>query len=508
MDIEDDGFSVSIIETNQLQDKTPQGIRLCLSEALSRGLVGALFIGNIPVAWYELGGKKFPTDMYYRDLNGYWKDDDGDGVYNEHEGDVSPEIWIGWLKPSALGIGEEARLLNNYFDRNHQYRHGLRVLPWWRTLAYIDDDGIGWTEEANVSLSEVSTDITIEADSTVTTAEDFKTRLKDTFGFQWLYLMAHGSFDYNVFEVNGKPTGGTVYSWEYRNIDPRILLYLFFTCSAARYTEQDYLAGSAVFTTNYGLLAIGCTDDMFSISFRRFFNMLSKGDFIGNALQEWLQEQPKELNPFIFYGLTIIGDPILRPCIKQDLKIHDISIAMIKLCFQGSKNEENLLITAKIENRGNFTEYFAFTIRSFSFTLTILPLSLEPREFTIVNYTVTKPYSVANVSSVKTMLTISVEGVQEEFNPGDNLKRINLENVAIVIPEPRYALHPLESLISFFLIVIVAVYFFFRLIVSENSFMFKKSRFKANSVNFRRKYTIFKISYEFNYTFASSSKIG
>ena len=481
-DVETEGFSASIIETDQLQDKTPQGVKSCLSEALSRGLVGALFIGNIPVAWYESNGKKFPTDMYYRDLNGCWRDIDGDGVYDEHDDNVAPEIWVGRLKPPTLRINEEAQLLNNYFNKNHQYRHGLRVLPWWRTLAYIDDDGIGWTEETNASLNEVSTDITLETDPNATTAQDFKTRLKDTFGYQWLYLMAHGSFDYNVFEVDGRPTGGTVYSWEYRDIDPRILLYLFFTCSAARYTEQDYLAGSAVFTTNYGLLAIGCTDDMFSVSFRRFFKALSEGDFIGNALQKWFQEQYTELNPLIFYGLTIIGDPTLRPYTKQDLKIHDISIVTINLCFQGSKNEERLLISVKIENKGNFTENFTFTIKSFSLTLASLPLSLEPKAFTTVNYTVTKPYSVINASSVKTMLIISAEGVQEEFNPSDNLKQLCLENVAIVKPESRYAPHTLESLIGFFLVVTMIAYFFFKLITSENILRFKKLHVKFDLI--------------------------
>ncbi len=50
-------------------------------------LVGALLIGNIPAAWFEIendfdkyGYTKFPIDLYYMDLDGDWIDSDNNGI--------------------------------------------------------------------------------------------------------------------------------------------------------------------------------------------------------------------------------------------------------------------------------------------------------------------------------------------------------------------------------------------------------------------------------------------
>jgi len=474
MDVTSEGFSVNIIETNQLPDKTPMGIKSYLREAISKGLTGVLFVGDIPEVWYEVNGKEFPTDRYYEDLDGLWRDLDNDGIYDEHNGDITPEIWVGRLKASTLS-GNEIQLLKNYFNKNHRYRNGSRILPWWRTLAYIDDDGVDWVEEVRISLSQVSTDITLVADPAITNAEDFRARLKDPCGYQWLYLMSHGSFDYHNFEIYDELEGGTIFSWEYQTIDPRILFYLFFTCFAARYVEQDYLAGSAVFADTYGLLAIGCTDSMFSVSFRKFFAALSEGDSIGTALQKWFQDQCMELNPLIFYGLTIIGDPTLKPYVRRELKFHDVSITNVDLRFQNhdSENEESLLITVDIENKGNFTESFNFMIKLYSFTLTSFQLSLTAKSRTTLNYRVTKPYKIVFLNSSKTMLNIIVDNILEEFNLADNIRQINLEGVAIVKPERCFSPRMLESIIVVFLIVLITAYIFFKLVISENIFMVK-----------------------------------
>lgn len=472
LDIEGEGYSVNIIETNNLVDKTPAGIKSYLRETLSRDLIGTLFVGNIPEVWYEVNDIRFPTDAYYADLDGSWRDLDGDGVYDEHSGDIMPEIWVGRLKPPRPG-SEGTRLLINYFNKNHLYRNGFRILPWWRTLIYIDDDGVEWADDAKASLSQVSTDVTLIIEPNVTTAEDFKTRLKDASGFQWLYLMAHGSYDYHTFEVDGKLFGGTVFSWEYPKIDPRILFYLFFTCSAARYTEKDYLAGAAVFADTYGLLAIGCTDIMLSVSFRTFFTALSEGNSIGVAFQKWFQDQGANLDPLISYGLTMIGDPTLKPYVKRELKVHDISITNVTLSFDHVQNEETLLISVELENRGNFTEFFNFTIGSYSFRLMSLQLLLEIKSRKTITYTVTKPYSVVFNNSSKTMLLLSVDGIPEEFDLSDNSRQVCIEGVAIVKSEAQFVPHALESLIFLFLIAITVVSILFKAITSESVFGLK-----------------------------------
>ncbi|MDH5596281.1 MAG: C25 family cysteine peptidase, partial [Candidatus Bathyarchaeota archaeon] len=121
VDVENSGFAVKIMETGQLFDETPEGIRSYLQENLPHKLDGCLLVGDIPGALFEVGAKEFPTDLYYMDLDGLWTDSDNDMIYDEHSGDVAPEIWVGRLKVPDVA-GDEASLLNDYFDKNHRYR--------------------------------------------------------------------------------------------------------------------------------------------------------------------------------------------------------------------------------------------------------------------------------------------------------------------------------------------------------------------------------------------------
>lgn len=452
-DVENAGFSVNIIETNQLSDKTTQGIRTYLQEATSHNLAGAFFVGDIPEVWYEVGAEKFPTDMYFRDLNGVWTDTDDDGIFDEHSGDISPEIWVGRLKASTIS-GNEVSLINNYFIKNHRYRNGSRLLPWWRALVYIDDDGVTWTQEAKLSLSQVSSDITLVTDPATTNAEDYKNRLNDPFGYQWLYLMSHGSFDYHVFDIPKQRQGGTVYYHNYRTIDPRIFFYLLFVCSAARYTELEYLAGSVVFTDTYGLLAIGSTDSISSISSSKLFISLSEGKSVGRAFQEWFLEQSGEGQPWedqdyriMFYGLTIIGDPTLQPCRRaRSVLLRDISITDVMIHLRNSTNGGSVFVTVTVENRGNLTETFDFTIhfygyafRSRAHTLVSVSMSLLAKARTTLTYTLTYPYRVSFGNYSGQMIEVRVGGVPEEFNMGDNVKRVYLEGAIISRISPQFS---------------------------------------------------------------------
>ena len=477
VDIENEGFSVNITETNQLQNKTPQGIRSYLQNAMNINLVGALFVGDIPEVWFEVGDKKILTDMYYKDLNGLWSDLDGDGIYDKHSGDILPEIWVGRLKASTIA-GDEASLIKNYFTKNHRYRNGLLILPWWRSLAYIDDDGLSWAKEAELSLSQISTEVTLVTDPATTNARDYESRLNDPFGYEWVYLMCHGSFDFHTFKVpeDQDPSlwDGTIFSWQYQSIDPRAFFYLFFICSAARYTEYGHLAGSAVFTHTYGLVAIGCTDLMFSISPLKFFNSLSEGKTIGDAFQEWFLEQNEENNglqqkddyPTIFYGLTIVGDPTLKLYRKQNLLLHDISITNVTTDLRNTTNKATLSVTVTIENKGNFTETFNFAISAGPYTLTKVCLSLSAKTSTTVTATVQQSYRIVFVDSSKVTIKATASILPEEFNAGDNEKYIYVEGVNIMSLPRDFSLYPM---IPVFVTLITGLYGFTKMLASERT---------------------------------------
>lgn len=366
-DIENSGVAARIYQMDELPSKTPEGVKSLLRQAMPDGLVGAVLIGNIPSVLYEISIHTFPTDMFYMDLNGIWVDSDGNGVYDRHVGDIAPEIWIGRIKPPSNG--EEAALINNYFDKNHLYRNGMFKIPWWRALVYLDDNGVNWAGDAKSSLSHVATDIDVVTDPSTTSTTDYKRRLRDPSGYPWLYLTSHGASDHHTFQIpgeSGQPEwDANVYSSDYAAIDPNILFYLLVVCYAARHTEPEYLAGSIVFSKSRSLLAIGSTNLMFSMSFNEFFEALSQGQTIGAAFLEWLERQSQQYYQRLerygyqlrYYSLAIIGDPSLM--LKRETR--NISIRNVLVKFQD--DYQTMLVTVCVENQGEVDETFNLVLK-------------------------------------------------------------------------------------------------------------------------------------------------
>jgi hypothetical protein len=479
-DVQSGGFSVRIVGTDELADATPRGVRGFLQQAFIQGLVGAVLVGDIPTAWFKVSDKILPTDMYYRDLNGVWTDLDGDGVYERHSGDVSPEIWVGRLKASGLG-GDESLLLNEYFNKNHRFRLGLRVLPWWRALAYIDDDGIDWAGDANSSLRQACSDVTLVTDPTVTTAVDYMKRLQDPFGYEWLYLMCHGDFDYHTFKTGGSSVDDVVYPYEYRSIDPRVLFYIMFVCSGARFTENNYLAGTSIFGSTYGLLSISCTDTMYSFSFRDFFTALSQGEAIGSSFQElFLREdglQGQHLDntsyQFVFYGLTLNGDPTLKPCVRREVKLHDVSITDATYNITELDGGSAVHVKAFVQNPGDFDETFHVSIRTQYYTLADSMVSLAPKSDQIVELYIKKPYGLIPVNNTNSTVSVILNSLPEEFNIANNVNYLVIKGVVIVPPSTSFNANRLEWLITTLVLFSLVPYGVFKVLTSERLFLSK-----------------------------------
>jgi len=369
--VENSGFEVKIMETDQLLDRTPEGIRSYLQENMLHNLQGCLLVGDIPGPLFEIGVQQFPIDLYYMDLDGMWADSDDDMIFDGHFGDVAPEIWTGRLKvPDSAG--DEASLINNYFDKNHRYKIGTLTLPWWRSLLYIDDTGTNTNtvDEAKSSLSKIYSDITFVKDRATTNSTDYKNRLRDPLGYQWIYLMCHGTHNNHTFMVPPDELetsegswfqwDGTVYSSDYRSINPRIFFYHFVVCSAAKYSEAEYLAGSAVFESDYSLLAVGSTETISTLPVSDFYASLSEGKCIGEAFHEW-SVQLHERSGFLqcqFYGLTLIGDPTLRLHHEvRDVAVTDLTVSLINM-----SGEETVTVEVAVENQGDFNETFDVAI--------------------------------------------------------------------------------------------------------------------------------------------------
>jgi hypothetical protein len=313
-----DGFEIELIAAS---GGTVQEFRSFLYTKYLEGMQGAILIGDLPIAWYEITcwewveHEEFPCDLYYMDLDGDWNDGDGDGMFDLHSGEVDPEIWIGRLTASPMHINgvDETTLINNYFRKNHLYRIGQLPLA-NRALLYVDDD---WQYSADYwgeAVSMVYPDTTVVFDPYETTAPDYENHL--SLNYEMIQVCAHSDPLTHYFS---KPAGdgGATPVQAMVSIDPRAVFYNLFACSNARYIERDYMAGWYIFCQTFGLASVGSTKTGSMLNFHDFYEPFGSGSSFGEAFAAWFSAVVWEDLPdgdiCWFYGMTLCGDPTLRP---------------------------------------------------------------------------------------------------------------------------------------------------------------------------------------------------
>ncbi len=274
-------------------------------------LVGAVFVGELPVAWFETNGfgdwEEFPCDLYFCDLNGTFIDLDGDGVYDDHVGDVAPEIWVGRLYSRNLTWDNEIRLLKNYFEKNHQYRVDSLSLS-HRGLSFVDDDWSYWT---TCHLDLVYETVVVVNDNYQTTAANYRTRLDE--GYEWIQICAHSSPWGHTFKYGSDQYRGTVFNYEIFTLDPKGFFYNLFACSGTRFTEENCSAGWYLFVDPYGILIVGSAKTGSMLNFDDFYGPIGQQDMcIGEAFKHWFGMWG-ETSWDWYYGMNILGDPTLKP---------------------------------------------------------------------------------------------------------------------------------------------------------------------------------------------------
>ena len=315
---------------------SPQQLRSHLADRYSTtGLVGTVLIGDLPISHFERDGQfgdpsdyeRFACDLYYMDLDGAWDDSSGNGTYDEHTGNVAPEIWVGRMTTSPLTDRHpgrtEAGLLNAYFEKSHRYLWGEMSLP-QRGLAYCDDPwaspATAWGDHLGLS---VGGNVDVIKDPMTTTAADYKNRLDPsvTTGYQSVLVAAHAGHQSNrhAFKLPGDGedaySGGFVYSSGLEALDPQAFFYNLYTCSAADYESAGYLGGEYVFGTASGLIAVGSTKIGGMRDFPAYYSPLGDGKSFGEAYLNWWSFQATwgfgDQQKDWFYGMTLIGDPLL-----------------------------------------------------------------------------------------------------------------------------------------------------------------------------------------------------
>ena len=303
-DLVDAGYSVQVDTVTGI---THDALRTYLTTL--DNLMGAIFIGNLPVAWFETQGfgciEEFPIDIYFMDLNGTWEDTDGDGIYDGHYGDVGLEIWVGRLYPN-LTWDNPIKLLKTYFSKNHAYREGNLSLP-GVGLAFVDDD---WSYWSACGLDHVYPSVEVVNTETLTVANEYRQRL--LMGYEWIHLCAHSSPWGHTFKVPPDNYSGTVFNYEIFVLEPHAHFYNLFSCSGTRYIEPNCIANWYIFQQNYGLLVVGSSKTGSMLYFDDFYSAIGAGHNIGDAFKIWFNLHGEQSRDW-FYGLNLIGDPTLHP---------------------------------------------------------------------------------------------------------------------------------------------------------------------------------------------------
>jgi hypothetical protein len=324
-DLTAEGYDV---ETYATSGGTPADIRTFLQGRYALGLVGAILIGDLPIPWYEaecwedpVEHEEFPCDLFYMDMDGIFGDADSDGIYDSHSGDVTPEIWIGRLTagPLTLGGANEVALLQNYFEKNHQYRIRTTILN-NRALVYIDDDWYDNSTYWNANVGLAYADRTFVNDKWTTWAPDYKPRLIQN--YESILVCGHSS-PWTQYFKNPNEEWSTLTNSEVKSIDPVAYFYNLFACSHARYVEANYSAGWYTFNPTYGLASIGSTKTGSMLDFEYFYGPFGNGATIGAAFMQWFNDiiygaAYQDWQICWHYGMTLIGDPTLRKAHSAD----------------------------------------------------------------------------------------------------------------------------------------------------------------------------------------------
>jgi predicted outer membrane repeat protein len=294
------------------------------------GLIGAIFIGQIPTAYFEYQNSgSVPTDRYFQDLSDKFIDVDGDGKFEREyymaETDVTMrEIWTGRIKP-PVGRSEGIVLLRDYLDRNHNYR--TTNLSYDKKMLYygsisINQDGMS-QDDYNDLVNQID-DYTglYESDDEVDSIYDpnlemqkrnYLTALKNSYDF--VFVNIHGTVWHQWLGENSPGDQCVVYYNEIKEFRPQSLFSVLASCSNGDFTTENYFAGWFLFSG--GSLVVQANTTVSMLTGANTMEFLK--DYIPLGLGVTFGDMDKNNQSFIV--THIFGDPTLtlRPKPAGDL---------------------------------------------------------------------------------------------------------------------------------------------------------------------------------------------
>ena len=292
------------------------------------GLDGCVFFGDIVPAKYEANDlaadttlKNWPCDMYYMDLTGVWTDTTNNHIFNLYSGDLKPEIFIGRISTTNMGnlLGEVGGV-RMYLNKNHKYWIGYQHVDKKYGLAYTNNPwkSYSYFNDSIVFLYGDGNHDSFNSDNLTSFGkEDYLNRLGDD-RYEFIQLASHSDYYYHC--KFGKLENESILGNVLFNHEIQALGFNLFCCYACRWTAASnsnaFLAGDYIYSPNTkGLCVVGSTKAGSMYPFTNFNKSLGRGETMGQALVDWWRKKTQyshDLELCWFFGLTIIGDPLVN----------------------------------------------------------------------------------------------------------------------------------------------------------------------------------------------------
>jgi hypothetical protein len=320
------------------------------------GLIGAIFIGDIPTAYFEYQNSgSTPSDWYFQDMSDNFIDSDGDGKFEREyfiaETDITMrDIWTGRLKP-PLGRTDGIEMLRSYLDRNHKYRTGN--LEFARKTLYYSSIAInqnGMTEQEYFDLiSKINPYIGFyESDNDVNAFYETSLEIQKQIylselskSYEFLFVNTHGT-------AVSQWLGGSTYIYydEIKKAKPEALFSVLASCSNGDFTQDNYFAGWYLFSGDSLVVMANTVVTMLigsnSPEFLKDYVPLGLGATFGQMCK----------NDSSFLVSDLFGDPTLTMRPKPSGELPHMIINQTNLQFTDTKRETKTTKFISFKNNG------------------------------------------------------------------------------------------------------------------------------------------------------------
>lgn len=416
-------------------------------------LEGVVFVGDLPIAYYEIENdykyfdtngiecgywyKTFPIDIFYMDLDGTWLDTAADGAwkgnaqtgyFDGHTGNKFAEIWMSRITAGVTtGLGAEQNIVNDYFNKVHKYMAGNFKAP-ERYLIFGNDtewvDMVSWANANQLGYKSDSVDTYLRS-KREDTRENWSEGL--TRGYESAFIAEHSSYIlHNVCD------GNDYYNSTYLNGDTtNTRFYNLYACSNSRYTEINFLGGLYAWGHN-GLVSVGSTKTGSMLNFDSYYIPMSNDSSFGESFKYWLNNTVLNSNDsskvYWHYGMTLCGTGSLHMKYGTKLRISPEEVedsARITFVINDSSLVGEIMQLAFYREDGMLMDYYrctaSFGENTFDVRLGTYPLGTYMLKLSAMNDSVMFRITQAAEPNILTLSSDQIDFGETEIGTTDSM---------------------------------------------------------------------------------------